>query len=178
MPWARAYHLAQSNLPYVLFTMSRTSAREDLFQWAGPTHASQTFLVTYDGSGIEQYDPKLQQEHRVIAIKSDVTEYALKELAYPEDKIDLIDSNATLIHMLLNRRADLFSISDSALMTLAKDPDADKYAVKVLALTRKSHGYFAFSKAIDPEVVEAFQAALDKIHSQQLLILEKYDMNY
>jgi polar amino acid transport system substrate-binding protein len=107
LPWTRAYHLLQTDNPSVLFTMSRTAAREELFQWVGPTHASRTFLITYEGSGIEQYDPVTQHDLPVVAVKSDVTQYAMQELGYPEVKIQLVDSNTTLFHMLLNKREGL-----------------------------------------------------------------------
>ena len=178
MPWARGYHLAQSDYPYLLFTMSRTAAREDLFQWAGHTHASQTFLVTFTGSGIDQYDPTTVHDDRIVAIKSDVTELALKELNYPADKIDLVDSNATLFHMLKNQRAPLYSVADSALLTLSKQADYNDYGVVILATTRKSRGYFAFSKAVNPMVVSAFQAALEQVRDEQRVILKKYGLNY
>ncbi len=178
LPWSRAYHLLQTDRPGMLFTMSRTSARENLFQWAGPTHASRTFLVTYGDSGIDRYDPATEHDLPVVAVKSDVTQYAMQELGYPETKIELVDSNTTLFHMLLNKREQLFSVADSPFGVIRKTEDFRDFPFVVLATTRNSQGYFAFSQAVDPAVVRAFQQALDSVRDEQLAILSKYGLNY
>jgi polar amino acid transport system substrate-binding protein len=178
MPWPGAYHLAQTNQPIMLFTMSRTATREDKFQWAGQTHASRTYLVTYEGSGIDEYDPKTQRDESILAIRSDVTQYVLEELGYPTEKLDLVDSNEKMIRMFSNQREKLMSIADSPFNTLKKTDEFKDFPFKVLTTTRESQGHFAFSLGVDPALVAAFQSGLEQVRDEQKKILEKYDMNY
>jgi polar amino acid transport system substrate-binding protein len=178
MPWPRAYHLTQSQDPFMLFTMSRTPAREDLFQWAGHTHSSRTYLVTYEGSGIESYDPRENHSERIAAVQSDVTQAVLLELGYPTEKIDLVDSNETMFRVFKNHRTKLISVSASPLQAFQESGEYDEYGFVKLAITREIPGHFAFSPGVDPEVVAQFQAALDKVRDQQKEILKKYELDY
>jgi polar amino acid transport system substrate-binding protein len=178
MPWPRAYHLAQSQDPFMLFTMSRTAAREELFQWAGHTHASRTYLYTYEGSGVERYDPKVDQTERVVAVQSDVTQAVLLELGYPEDMIDLVDSNETMFRIFKNHRTKLISVSASPLQAFQEREEFQNFPFKRLAITREIPGHFAFSFGVDPDVVAAFQSALDNVREEQKVILQKYGLDY
>jgi polar amino acid transport system substrate-binding protein len=178
MPWPRAYHLAQSQDPFMLFTMSRTAAREELFQWAGHTHSSRTYLYTYKGSGIESYDPKVDHSERIVAVQSDVTEAVLLELGYPEDVIDLVDSNETMFRIFKNHRTKLISVSASPLQAFQEREEFQNFPFVRLAITREIPGHFAFSHGVDPEVVAAFQSALDSVREEQKAILKKYGLDY
>jgi len=176
IPWTRGYHLLQSKQQVMLFTTSRTTARENLFQWVGPTHTSRTFIVTYEGSGIEEYDPKTQQSEMILAVRSDVTEYVLKEIGYPENKIDLVDSTENLFTVFTNKRIKLASVAQIALREAIKLSESQGIKFKILATTRENQGHFALSKMVPVAVVNKLQSALDSIRSQQLDILERYEM--
>ena len=178
MPWPRAYHLAQSQDPIMLFTMSRTAAREKLFQWAGHTHASRTFLFTYEGSGIESYDPKVEHSERIVAVQSDVTQAVLLELGYPEDMIDLVDSNETMFRVFKNYRTKLISVSASPLQAFEDREEFKDFPFLNLITTREIPGHFAFSFGVESETVAAFQAALDNVREEQKAILKKYGLDY
>lgn len=178
MPWARGFHLAQSDQPVMLFTMSRTAAREDMFQWVGHTHTARTFLVTWAGSGIESYDPLTQHSERILAVASDVTEYVLKEINYPEQKIDTVDSNEIMFNMASKKRVKLLSVSEARYIELKDSDDFSHIDFQVLATTREIKGHYAFSKAVNPEVVQRFQEALDSVRAQQKAILSRYPFNY
>lgn len=176
LPWARAYKHAQSNKPVMLFTMSRTPAREDMFQWAGRTHTSRIHLISHTDSGIESYDPSQQHDQRVVAVLSDISQIAIEELGYPKDKIDLVDSNETLFRIFANNRAKLFSAATSPLKNAIDQGLISEGSVRYLTVTRESLAYFAFSKAVDPEFVALFQEALDQMRPQQEAILKKYGL--
>jgi polar amino acid transport system substrate-binding protein len=178
MPWARGFHLAQSEQPVMLFTMSRTPAREDMFQWVGHTHTARTFLVTWQGSGISRYDPTSEHSERILAVASDITEYVLKEMGYPEQKIDTVDSNEIMFNMASKKRVKLLSVSEARFNEMRTSEAFSDITFEVLAVTREIRGHFAFSKAVNPEVVQAFQDALDTVRSEQKAILTRYEFNY
>lgn len=178
MPWARGYHLAQSGRPVMLFTMSRTPAREPLFQWVGHTHSSYSFLFTFVGSGIESYDPRIQHSERVVAIRSDISQLAMEELGYPPRLLDLVDSPETLFKLVLRERGRLFSLSEAPYRTLVKRADDAGVSLRLLATTRETRGHYAFSQGVSEELIEAFQSALDRVRPQQQTILERYQMPY
>ena len=178
MPWARGYHLAKSDRPVMLFTMSRTPAREPLFQWVGHTHTSYTFLFTFVGSGIESYNPRTQHSERVVAIQSDISQYAMEELGYPTEKLDLVDSPDTLFTLVTRQRSRLFSLSEAPYRTLVRMADEQGFALRLLATTRETRGHYAFSLGVSEDVVNAFQAALDRVRPEQEAILERYHMPY
>ena len=178
MPWPRAYAIAQQDDPVMLFTMSRTDARESLFQWAGHTHASRTYLVTYEGSGIETYDPAEQQDRMVLAIRTDVTQYVMEELGYPTDKLFLVDSNEAMFRAISKERLAMMSVADSPFKSMQERDEFKDIPFVVLATTRESQGHFAFSHGVDPDVVAAFQKALENVRAEQKEILKRYGMNY
>lgn len=178
MPWARGYHLAQSDRPVMLFTMSRSPAREPLFQWVGHTHSSYSLLFTFVGSGIESYHPRAQHSERVVAIQSDISQYAMEELGYPKEKLDLVDSPETLFNLVIRKRSRLFSLSEAPYRNLLKQADAHGLALRLLATTRETQGHYAFSQAVPEAVVTAFQNALDQVRPQQKVILERYQVPY
>lgn len=178
MPWARGYYLAQSDKPVMLFTMSRTPAREPLFQWVGHTHVSYVYLFTWEGSGIEAYDPLTQQTERVVAIQSDISQNAMLELGYPQDKLDIVDSPQTLFKLVLRKRASLFSLSAAPWRTMVQLADEQNITLKRLATTRETRGHYAFSPGVDEDVVALFQQALDNVREEQMQILQKYNMPY
>lgn len=178
VPWPRGYAIAQRDEPVMLFTMSRTEARESLFQWAGHTHASRTYLVTYEGSGIDTYDPALQQDEMVLAIRTDVTQYVMEELGYPTEKLFLVDSNDAMFRAISKRRMKLMSIADSPFRTMRAHEDFQDFPFVVLATTRESQGHFAFSPGVDSALVKAFQNALDNVRDEQKAILKRYGINF
>lgn len=50
--WSNGYELALNNPNVCLFTMDRTTLRENLFQWVGPIGTNTTWFYTKAGSGI------------------------------------------------------------------------------------------------------------------------------
>jgi len=44
-PWARAYHLAQTEADTCVFSTTRTEEREKLFRWVGPVATSEWVMI-------------------------------------------------------------------------------------------------------------------------------------
>jgi len=178
LPWTRAYKLAQSSDAVLLYTLSRTVAREDMFQWVGHTHSSRTIVVTYAGSGVTSFDPTVDELDRIVAVRSDASFYALDEHQYPEDKIDLVDSIVDQYRMLLEQRVKLASVSEASFLKILETEAYKDFKYETLFVLKQNQGYFGFSKSVDKRVIERMQNALDSIHQEHLVILQKYGLSY
>ena len=52
MPWNDAYNLALNNSNVVIFSIKRTTEREELFNWVGPIAKNSTIFYVKKGSGL------------------------------------------------------------------------------------------------------------------------------
>lgn len=52
LPWARAYGLIQQNEGLILFSMTRTEERENMFKWVGPVASNKWVFFAKKGSGV------------------------------------------------------------------------------------------------------------------------------
>ena len=162
VPWARAYKLIQEKKDVVVFSMSRTAEREDLFQWVGP-------IVENDWVFIVKKDSKLkinnlEEAKKVNAIGS-VREYAWTK--YLEGKgftnIEAIDDRKQNVLKLNADLIDKFLNFDSSYRKEIEENGLNPDDYKILYRFYSVQMYIAHSKNTDPAIVNKWQKAFEQM---------------
>jgi len=163
LSWNRAYKWTRDKSNNVLFPMSRTKARENLFKWVGPLFKSTSYLYKRKGNPMEVNS--LEDAKNVLAI-SVVRNYASHQYLVDNDFKNLVDIGHTggVIRSMVFNRASLISAGDIFLRFRAKQAGVDyrlikNTGVKLLEQTQ----YVAFSKSTPDSVIQQWQNIFNKI---------------
>lgn len=168
-PWVRGYELAQSEPNTVLFSTTRTPAREALFKWVGPIARDRVVLLAWQGEAATSLslDEARQQRLNVAVIREDIGAHALQETGYPTELLRPAIDNRSALHMLRRGRVDLWAYSDEVARWIASQEDVDSQQLKAVHTLSESRLYFAVHPDTDPEVVDRLQQALDDVRAEQ-----------
>ncbi len=159
-PWARAYELIQIEKNVMLFSMTKSKARENMFKWVGPI-ASRTIWLW-----------KLKKRKDIV-IKSiedakkytvgGVHEFAstkyLQKLGFDVETVPLIKHNWL---KLFEERIDLVSALElEAAFNMNKLGKSFHQLDRVIKIDDRYSYYIAFSKYTDEKIVNQLQKALN-----------------
>lgn len=158
LPWARAYAMAQEMPDVVIFCISRTEEREDLFEWVGPIFRIEWLFV-----GIEGKAPRLASladARGVRAIgtyKDDAREEYLLSRGFTN--LDSAPDPYTNIRKLLSGRVDLIVTTSMGFEVMKAMDDARQAPLGKVFAFNTMDLYVAFSKGSDPVTVDAWRKA-------------------
>lgn len=174
LPWSRAYSLIQRQDNMVLFSMTRTESREQLFKWVGPVAENNWVFFAKKGSGVKI--SSMGDAKKVNAIgtyKDDAGELMLKELGFTN--IDSVIRDELNVKKLEQDKIQLWISGDVQGYIKAKefklqDSIEPVYNIKSMQL------YIAFSKNTPDDEVKKWQAALDELKKDGTYqkIVDKY----
>lgn len=160
LPWSRAYNLTQKREGMVLFSMTRSEAREKMFKWVGPLVPNKS---VFWGLADREYDIKNVEDakkYKIGAYKDDADEIKLKELGFPH--LESVIKDDLNVKKLLAGKIDLWIGGDPAnLLTAKKHGAGDK--VKRVFILEETQMYIAFNLDTPDEEVNKWQAELDKL---------------
>ncbi|MDR5873668.1 ABC transporter substrate-binding protein [Halomonas sp. CUBES01] len=168
-PWVRGYELAQGAPNTVLFSTTRTPAREAHFKWVGPIARDRVVLLAWQDETATplSLDAAIRQRLRVAVIREDIGAHALQEAGYPAELLRPAIDNHSALHMLRRGRVDLWAYSDDVARWIATQEAVDHERLKAVHTLSQSRLYFAVNPATDPRLVERLQQALDDVRAQQ-----------
>lgn len=174
LPWARAYGLIQRQDGLILYSMTRTEAREELFKWVGPISSNKWVFFSKKGSGI--VINSLDDAKKVKAIgayKEDAAETFLKEQGFTN--IDSVPNDELNVPKLMGGRIELWIVGELQGIHKAKQKGQSDNLEKVFDV-KDTQLYIAFSKNTPDEVIAAWQSALDAIKADGTYdaIVKKY----
>lgn len=174
LPWARAYGLIQNKDGLILYSMTRTEAREDLFKWVGPVAPNKWVFFTKKGSGITL--GSLEDAKKIGKIgtyKDDAAESFLKAEGF--SNIDSVLNDEQNVPKLMAGRIDLWIVGELQGIYKAKKKGVSDQLEKVLDV-KDTQLYIAFSKNTDDAVIAKWQEALDamKADGSYDAIMKKY----
>ncbi|MCJ2165886.1 MULTISPECIES: transporter substrate-binding domain-containing protein [unclassified Pseudodesulfovibrio] len=163
-PWARGYQEIQKKSDVILFSMAKTEARKDLFQWIGPIMPLYGSLIALKKRNIRISDPiKEASLYRFGTIRASASEqYLIRngmdiKYIYPVHDLKL---NAKKLH---ENRIDVMVANESAAFFTMKQMGYDPADVEVVLRLFSSLLYFAASLDMDPAIVQRLQTALDQL---------------
>ncbi len=176
LPWARAYKTLQMDKNTVLFSTTRSVARESLFKWAGPIKSNPIGFIARKDSNIKVNSLADIAKYRLGTVRDDFCENVLQEKGFDIKVLDRVSKLSTNLKKLKNKRIDLVVNSvEGTFIALEKEgynPD-DYVAVGILSDVPLS---YAFHKDVPRELVDKFQKVIDSLESNRRKILEKYGL--
>ena len=174
LPWARAYGLIQKKDGQILFSMTRTEARENLFKWVGPVASNKWVFFAKKGSGITVSSlDDAKKVKKIGAYKDDAAESFLKAEGFTN--LDSVLKDAQNVPKLMAGRINLWIVGELQGIHKAKAQGANEDLEKVMDV-KDTQLYIAFSKNTSDEDIAKWQKALDdmKADGSYDTILKKY----
>ena len=164
MPWNDGYELALSEPDVVLYSTSRTTEREKLFQWVGPIGSDEFLFYALVGSDL--IIRSLEEVKTVTAIgvvQDDARHQFLKQDNLTNLK--LYSNDAECYKALESGDVDLVVGSSKTMVQMARQAGVDPSKLKPVYTLRKTPLYVAFNKNTSTDIVKQWQDALDEMKS-------------
>ncbi|WP_088210911.1 substrate-binding periplasmic protein [Shewanella sp. Shew256] len=162
VPWARGWKIMTEQANTVLFTMTRTPEREQLFSMIGPVAVGTTNFYALKNSqlNIRSIDDA-KQAKAVGVYRSSVEEQLLME----HGLTNLAPSSTPLLSakQLMKRRIDLWCNANLTAPSILAEAGASIDDVKSLYTISANHLYIAFSKGTPSEEIDKWKEALISI---------------
>lgn len=175
LPWARAYGLIQNKDGLILYSMTRTEAREELFKWVGPVAANKWVLFAKKGS--EYTISSLADAKNVRKIgtyKDDAAESYLQAEGF--GNLESVVNDEQNVLKLMAGRIDLWIVGEFQGIHRAKMKGVDSDKLQKVLDVKDTQLYIAFSKETEDAVVAKWQKALDEMKADGTYdtIVKKY----
>lgn len=177
-PWARAYSLIcdpeRTNI--VLFPMTFTEKRSNLFKWVGPVAQNSWQLFAKAESPIKITN--LDDAKKVKSIgtyRKDVRETFLIEKGFTN--LVSTTNNVQNLHKLLSGRIVLWMTSDAGALQTSDNQHISYNRIKPVYTVRTNGLYIAFHKNTSDAIVKKWQQIYDEIKEDGTMehILDKWD---
>ncbi|MCZ4303871.1 transporter substrate-binding domain-containing protein [Zoogloeaceae bacterium G21618-S1] len=168
MPWARAYELAQHTENVLIYSITRTPAREDRFKWVAQVAPSEWFLYSFGGREVGLSTLEDAKRYRIATVYEDVGEQFLLEKGF-DLKRNLQSSNRYVhnYEKLKLGRVDLWIASgvmaDYLVRQVGDDPAVTLKAELRLEEIGDGGLYMAFSLGTADALVERCRQAFERL---------------
>ncbi|MGQ5524655.1 substrate-binding periplasmic protein [Chitinimonas sp. PSY-7] len=167
LPWQRAYSMGLSDKPNILvFTMSRTADRENLFKWIGPILNVRVRLYKLKNrNDISSMPLDEARNYRTGVVLGYASEKLLLDAGFEQGKqLDQAVNEETNVKKFVAGRFDLICSNDFVLAEeLNKIGRSFSDVESVVTLDKPFDEYMGFSKATDDTTVLAFRAAFERL---------------
>lgn len=174
LPWANGYKQAQeAGKMNMLFSTTRTAARESLFKWAGPIADTKVSVFAPKGSTKKITSPEDLKKYSFAVIRDDIGHQLLKEKGVPDDKITAVDRFELIGKMMEGGRVDFFAYEQNGGFWHAKLNGMSGKFEPAFELN-SGQLFFAFNKSVPDADIKKFQDAIDKVKSKLDDIRKKY----
>lgn len=168
-PWVRGYELALSQPNTVLFSTTRTPAREANFHWVGPIAQDRVVLLAHRDAliTIDSLPQAIDRGLTVAVIREDIGAQALLEAGYPERLLIPAIDNRSALNMLTRGRVDLWAYSAEVAAWIAESEGYSKDKLIPIHTLSESSLYFAINQATDQRLITLMQQALDRVLAER-----------
>jgi len=163
-PWARDYKLLKKGPNYLVFSVSRTKERDKLFQWVGPIYSMKTGFYTKKDSSIKINN--LEDAKKVSKIG---TYFESFDEQYLESKhflnLESSRNNILNIKKLMMGRFDVITATNVTIKAMVEKAGYDMKDINNVYNFMNVGVYYAFSKDVPFEVVDAWRKELEKMRN-------------
>jgi len=176
LSWPRAYYYLQNNDHTMLFSMTKTPERENLFKWVGPIAPTVIALIAPKAKMIKIATLDDATKYRIGVIKNDVGEQLLQKNNFPMTSIEEVADVNQNIKKLIAGRVDMIAYEENVAKWSLKQQGANVDDYTSIFTLQAGYIYYAFSKNTPDSLIYAVQAALDqaKESDEYRQILIKY----
>lgn len=179
-PWARAYHIALNAQNVLIYSITRSTKRENLFKWIGPIASHNVYfwklksrkdIVVDSLEGAKRY--------RIGGVNKDAkTQYFFNNGFIKDKHIFTVHSTDVAIKLLYANRTDLLIENESLSLQVEKlgfDYEELEKVYHVKGFSQEL--YAAFSLMTSDEIVEEFRHVLHELkkNGEFKKIMNKYE---
>lgn len=164
--WSRAYNIVQKKKNTILFSMTRTNEREELFKWVGPIAHTVSGLIAKKEKSIKINSLADLKKYKVGAVLNDIGEQILLNENVSKENIDTTSGSNALIKSIRKldaNRIDMFSYSVEVAFWEMKSNNVDISKYENVFDIKKLGLYLAFEKNTPDWIIKMFQDSLDEI---------------
>jgi len=163
-PWIRANKILDNKKNSLLFSMMRTSQRENKYVWVGPIDKLQIVFFKTKDSKITLKSVEDARKVNKIGVTKSVANYEILK-AKGFKNLDIIGgSDDKNIEKLLKKRIDLWPyVKAAGLYNAKKMGVAGKIVPVKNVVLAEGNLYIAFNKNTDKKIVKKWQEAFDKL---------------
>ncbi len=163
-PWVRGNKILDKKKNSALFSMMRTSSREDKYKWVGPLDKMEMVFFKKKGSNITLTSLEDARKVKSIGVTKKVANYEILH-AKGFKNLDVVGgSDDKNIKKLLKGRIDLWPYVKAAGLYNAKKLGQEGMIVPIPnVVLAKGDLYIAFNKQTDDSIINKWQNALDKL---------------
>jgi polar amino acid transport system substrate-binding protein len=165
-PWARGYETALNEKNTVLFSTTRTAARENLFKWVGPIMPARNVLIAKKSSAIKINALKdlNHTQLKIGVVREDIGAQLLLDAGVAKDRTHQANSGISVAKMLHAGRVDLWAYGAPVILWNLKELGypTNEYE-EVFTLSDSQQYYFALHKSTDDKLVAKLQKALNEL---------------
>lgn len=162
IPWARAYHEVLTSKDTLLYVMTRSKEREDVFKWVCPVGVAKIGVIARKRDRVVIKKSEDFERYRIGVVREDIGHQLMRKLV-PEKDLDIVNSSEINLLKLKEGRIDMFvyDVQVAAFVLTRLGLDADSF--ETVYVLEKSPLCIAFNKNIDDAIIQVFQNALDEI---------------
>ena len=159
-PWARAYQMALEEENIVLFGMTFTNDRENLFKWVGPLATKRDILLARKDStfSVENLEDA-KKVGRIGTLRDDVRGKLLEQLGF--SNLEPVSDEQNNAQKLALGRIDLWAYKKPGFRTVCELAGVDADDFEEVVHLRKSELKIAFSKKTSDLTVAQWRKAFD-----------------
>ncbi len=162
IPWARAYRTALDDPNVVLFAMTQTPEREQLFKMIGPIALGKKTFYAKKGSGITISSFEDAKQLNAIGVYRDTAaEQILKQEGFTN--LDIVSSPIQNVKKLMAGRIDVLSGVNLTIRQLLQGAGLSYDAVESVYSFGENRLHIAMSKGTSETIVQAWKAALEEM---------------
>jgi polar amino acid transport system substrate-binding protein len=175
LPWARGYDRIQNEPSTVLFSMARTTERENLFKWAGPITTVRFVLIAKKEKHIRLSCLDDLAGYRVGTIRKDISDIILdnyRDIA----RIEAVANMEQNINKLMSNRLDMVAYEEQSWRRIATRFNLPTDDYETVFSLQKTPIYYAFHRDTRDDLVQKFQDALDRVKASPAFqkVLDNY----
>ncbi len=163
MPWGRAYQCAVKGPNVVLFSTTRTSHREPLFQWVGPITETRVVLIARKSRNIQLSSLAQLKDLHIGVIRDDIGEQMVLSQGVDPNRIKRVGKASSLAKMLDKGRIDLWAYEENAANWFIRQQGFNHQDFESVYTLHDSQLYFTFSKDVPASVIAEVQQGIDRI---------------
>lgn len=161
-PWARAYKMALEEENVILFGMTYTEDRSNLFKWVGPLATKRDILLARkdDSFSITSLEDAKKVE-RIGTLRDDVRGKLLEKKGFTN--LEPVSDEQKNAQKLALGRIDLWAYKKPGFRTVCELAEVDPEQFVEVAHLKKSELKIAFSKKTSDTIVARWQQAFDEM---------------
>ena len=161
-PWARAYKMALEEENVILFGMTYTQDRSELFKWVGPLATKRDILLARKDASMPITSLEdAKKVERIGTLRDDVRGKMLEKMGFTN--LEPVSDEQKNAQKLALGRIDLWAYKKPGFRTVCALAEVDPELFVEVAHLKKSELKIAFSKKTSDEIVGRWQKAFDEM---------------